>query len=135
MRHRYRYIYLYLIDVYYFAENSATNVADTVSNTLPLVQNAPPVPLVQNTGGNALVPNPAAAAAVSLVQDSPGSNFCDGKADGLHVDPNNCQVYIQCVMGTEYRTSCPQGTAFDDTYGVCDYTANVKRCKQQAVIV
>ena len=103
------------------------------AQTFQEVQNAPAIPLVQNTIGNALVQSHPAAAAVPFANHpSPQmSNFCQGKADGLHVDPNDCMVYIQCVIGTEYRTTCPSGTAFDDTYGVCDYTENVKRCKNQ----
>lgn len=69
------------------------------------------------------------AQTVNIVQQT-GASFCEGKADGLHADPIDCLSYIHCVRGTDYRTTCPDGTAFDDKYGVCDYTANVKRCKQ-----
>ncbi|MEW8544667.1 MAG: chitin binding peritrophin-A domain-containing protein [Candidatus Thiodiazotropha sp.] len=91
----------------------------------PQPQLAQQVPLAQP---NTVPQQTPLAQALHVVQEAPGANFCDGKADGFHIEPINCHVYIQCVAGTEYRTSCPAGTAFDDKYGVCDYEENVKRC-------
>lgn len=56
------------------------------------------------------------------------TSFCAGKTNGIHSDPLDCSKYIDCVDGREYRGSCPAGTAFDTTYGVCDFTHKVTRC-------
>lgn len=122
--------------------------SNTIQNTVPLMQDtaAAPVPFIQQIQPQVQQSQPVAMAqpntvpqqvpiaqTLHLVQEAPGANFCDGKADGFHIEPHNCQVYIQCVAGTEYRTSCPTGTAFDETYGVCDFTENVKRCTRQGI--
>lgn len=59
------------------------------------------------------------------------ANFCTGKTDGIHPHPVDCSKYIDCVQGREYPGTCPSGTAFDSTYGVCDYTHKISRCAIQ----
>jgi len=56
------------------------------------------------------------------------ATFCTGKTDGIHPHPLDCSKYIDCVQGREYPGTCPSGTAFDSTYGVCDYAHKITRC-------
>lgn len=55
-------------------------------------------------------------------------NFCEGKADGTYTDPSDCANYIECIQQIEHRGVCPEGTAFDSEYLVCNYRRNVLRC-------
>ena len=87
---------------------SAHNMVPSAHNMVPSAHNMAPV--AQNTGAN--------------------KPFCESRTAGLHADPHDCASYIHCVGGKDYRTTCPGGTAFDEKYGVCDYTKNVKRCKR-----
>lgn len=62
---------------------------------------------------------------------SSSSTFCADRSGGLYADPKDCQKYIQCASGTEYRGTCPRRTLFSDKMGVCDW-ANQVDCKQVA---
>ena len=97
---------------------------------------SPTVDIINNIVPSSHNMMPSAQSMSSGAQSTgPNKSFCDSKTDGLHADPRDCASYIHCVGGIDYRTTCPGGTAFDEKYGVCDYTKNVKRCKRPPGIV
>ncbi|GFS17185.1 chitinase-3-like protein 1 [Elysia marginata] len=54
------------------------------------------------------------------------SNFCQGKSDGLHANPNDCSKYYTCHVGITYEHTC--GTlVFNSAPSIlsCDFPHNV----------
>ena len=56
----------------------------------------------------------------------PDEKFCNGKADGLYVDPNDFSNFYQCDNGITYWKHCPEGLLFNPDLNVCDWPTNVK---------
>ena len=49
--------------------------------------------------------------------------------NGFFPDPEQCDLYYECVDGVATPTLCPDGLMFDDTNSIdakCDYPFNVK---------
>ena len=58
------------------------------------------------------------------------SEFDCGKAEpnGFFPDPEQCDLYYECLDGVATPTLCPDGLMFDDTNSIeakCDYPFNV----------
>ncbi|XP_072026284.1 chitotriosidase-1-like [Amphiura filiformis] len=52
-------------------------------------------------------------------------NFCYGRQDGLHADPNDCISYYQCYSGGyTAHYSCPVGNVFNPNIKNCDWPYN-----------
>jgi hypothetical protein len=91
----------------------------------------PDVPAIgPNVPPGAIVPPVMGPGAAPVIAPVP-KKFCDGKNDGIHPDPTDCSKYVDCVQGRDYQGSCPSGTSFDATNGVCDYTHKISRCATQ----
>ncbi|KAH3863080.1 chitotriosidase-1-like isoform X2 [Dreissena polymorpha] len=52
-------------------------------------------------------------------------SFCQNKREGLYEDPNNCAKYYKCAHGRTELHTCPTGTKWSTTIGLCDWTVNV----------
>merc|ERR1712137_1178992 len=57
---------------------------------------------------------------------------CQG--NGLFPDPNNCQVFYQCVLNIGgnwliYKNECDLGTVFNPAIDICDWPRNVPGCE------
>ena len=89
----------------------------------------PIVPAVGSGAPPVAVP-PASGPVPPVIAPTP-KKFCDGKNDGIHPDPTDCSKYVDCVQGRDYQGSCPSGTSFDATNGICDFTHKVSRCNNQ----
>ncbi|XP_069125574.1 chitotriosidase-1-like [Argopecten irradians] len=56
------------------------------------------------------------------------ANFCSGKTDGIHSDPNDCSFFYECAAGLEFHERCSPGTVFNDQSNICDYPQHVPKC-------
>ncbi|XP_066295310.1 protein obstructor-E-like isoform X4 [Branchiostoma lanceolatum] len=52
---------------------------------------------------------------------------CEGRADGLYSDPEDCAMYYECVAShpVYHRPCANHGTVFDEADQICDWPANV----------
>lgn len=48
-------------------------------------------------------------------------NFCVGKVDGVHADPQNNTKFYMCSANKTFHFSCPTGLVFNDSYKCCTY--------------
>ena len=51
----------------------------------------------------------------------------DGEPNGFFPDPEQCDLYYECVDGVATPTLCPDGLMFDDRSSIeakCDYPFN-----------
>lgn len=78
-------------------------------------------PLTTAGGNNKPSPSPT-----SKPPGEPDEKFCNGKADGLYVDPNDFSNFYQCTNGITYWKHCPEGLLFNPDLNVCDWPTNVK---------
>ncbi|XP_014432648.2 acidic mammalian chitinase-like [Pelodiscus sinensis] len=48
-------------------------------------------------------------------------NFCAGKQDGIHANPQNNTKFYMCTGGRTYHFTCPAGLVYDDSCKCCNY--------------
>ncbi len=48
--------------------------------------------------------------------------FCMERRDGVYGDPNWCNVYHNCLSGTDFKTKCPVGLIWNETKKDCDWS-------------
>jgi len=68
--------------------------------------------------------------------DKPDYEFECPEPNGFFPDPEQCDLYYECVSGQPTTTLCPDGLMFDDTSSIeskCDYPFNVKCGKREYV--
>jgi len=55
------------------------------------------------------------------------NQYCSaaGLSNGIHPDPYNCLMYIECTFGVTNHMPCPAGLAFNPNILVCDDNRNV----------
>ncbi|XP_059806631.1 acidic mammalian chitinase-like [Hypanus sabinus] len=66
-------------------------------------------------------PTPATAAPTGTTKSPGNPNFCKGKSNGFHADPQNKNVYYQCVNGKTYVQKCATGLVFDPSCDCCNW--------------
>lgn len=91
-----------LLQIHY-SEGSPTPQTRTSSVTIP----------VEPT-----VPN---SIATTTVPDTNVDNWCQGKAQGLYVDPNDRHKYYVCSNNQTFHLSCPASLVFNDNCLCCDW--------------
>lgn len=60
-----------------------------------------------------------------------GINFCQSRASGLHVDPNDCRKYYNCANGATFHQSCGELFLFNPESKYCDWPHNVHCVSEQ----
>jgi len=51
--------------------------------------------------------------------------FCKFRQPGIFQYPLSCDQFVNCGAGRDYKlVKCPNGTAFNNEYGVCDMIGN-----------
>jgi len=65
---------------------------------------------------------------MSVTRDSKSNKDCRDKREGLHADvASGCQRFYMChENGRSGRFTCPVGTLFSESLGVCDWARRVK---------
>ncbi|KAH9361641.1 hypothetical protein HPB48_005206 [Haemaphysalis longicornis] len=53
---------------------------------------------------------------------------------GMYADESNCGKFYNCVDGHGFPFDCPEGLAFNDKRGVCDWPDLVERCDAEAYL-
>jgi hypothetical protein len=48
--------------------------------------------------------------------------FCMERKDGVYGDPVWCNVYHNCLSGTDFRTKCPDNLVWNETKKDCDWS-------------
>lgn len=53
---------------------------------------------------------------------------------GMYADPSDCGKFVNCVGGKGHKFDCPEGLAFNDQRGICDWPDLVERCDAEAYL-
>ncbi|CAN7991234.1 unnamed protein product [Ixodes pacificus] len=53
---------------------------------------------------------------------------------GMYADPSDCGKFVNCVGGKAHKFDCPEGLAFNDQRGICDWPDLVERCDAEAYL-
>lgn len=51
-----------------------------------------------------------------------GPDFCKDKSNGDYSDPSNSCGYVTCSNGITYQRDCPDGLAWNNQGGYCDFS-------------
>ena len=57
------------------------------------------------------------------------SGFCSGTPDRLHLDPDNCYGFIQCLNGETHKKDCSDTLTYNERKAECDWLWN-EQCGQ-----
>jgi chitinase len=95
-----------------------TGEVPTESPTTATTQPAPTTTTTPYTG-------PPTTGTTQATTTVAGTSFCSGKADGVHVNPDDCGSFYNCGNGNGGLTPCGQGTYFNPDAGACDWPANL----------
>ena len=52
-------------------------------------------------------------------------DFCSGKPDGNHPNPDRCDQFYQCSGGGGIVQTCSSGTVYDRNLGICNWPDQV----------
>jgi chitinase len=61
----------------------------------------------------------------TTTDDGSGGEFCSGKENGNHADPDDCTRFYQCSNGAGAPFSCGAGTVYDPQRGICNWEDQV----------
>ncbi|XP_064458995.1 protein obstructor-E-like [Ornithodoros turicata] len=66
-------------------------------------------------------------------QEAQGQGNCPRRW-GMYTHPTDCGKFITCVDGKSFDFNCPEGLAYNQERGVCDWPDLVERCDAEAFL-
>ncbi|XP_052832448.1 probable chitinase 10 [Octopus bimaculoides] len=87
-----------------------------------------PDPSFRCTIGGKVVTNKPSTSRPVTPGKGGSTHFCEGKSDGLYVDPKDCTFYYQCSFGLTFHERCGPKTGYDPKIKACNFVAQIPGC-------